>query len=30
MALMSPATNAADVDAHTFAFRTMCAELTQC
>jgi glutamate-1-semialdehyde 2,1-aminomutase len=30
MALMSPATTAADVDAHTFAFRTMCAELTQC
>jgi glutamate-1-semialdehyde 2,1-aminomutase len=30
MALMSPATTAADVDAHTVAFRTMCAELTQC
>jgi len=30
MALMSPATSAADVDAHTVAFRTMCAELTQC
>ncbi len=30
MALMSPATTAADVDAHTVAFRKMCAELTQC
>jgi glutamate-1-semialdehyde 2,1-aminomutase len=30
MALMSPATTAADIDAHTVAFRTMCAELTQC
>ena len=30
MALMSPATTAADVDAHTVAFRTMCAELAQC
>ena len=30
MALMSPATTAADVDDHTVAFRTMCAELTQC
>ena len=30
MALMSPATTASDVDAHTVAFRTMCAELTQC
>jgi glutamate-1-semialdehyde 2,1-aminomutase len=30
MALMSPATTAADVDAHTVAFRTMCGELTQC
>ena len=30
MALMSPATSAADVDAHTVAFRKMCAELTQC
>jgi glutamate-1-semialdehyde 2,1-aminomutase len=30
MALMSPATTTADVDAHTVAFRTMCAELTQC
>ena len=30
MALMSPATTAADVDAHTVVFRTMCAELTQC
>jgi len=30
MALMSPATTAAYVDAHTVAFRKMCAELTQC
>jgi glutamate-1-semialdehyde 2,1-aminomutase len=30
MALMSPATTAADIDAHTVAFRKMCAELTQC
>ena len=30
MALMSPATTAADVEAHTVAFRKMCAELTQC
>ncbi|MCF8521896.1 MAG: aminotransferase class III-fold pyridoxal phosphate-dependent enzyme [Candidatus Planktophila sp.] len=30
MALMSPATTAADVDAHTVVFRKMCAELTQC
>jgi len=30
MALMSPATTAEDVDAHSVAFRTMCAELTQC
>ena len=30
MALMSPATTAADVDAHTVTFRKMCAELTQC
>ena len=29
MALMCPATTAADVDAHTHAFRTMCAELVQ-
>jgi len=27
MALMSPATTAADVDAHTVAFRAMCADL---
>ena len=27
MALMSPATTAADVDAHTAAFRAMCADL---
>ena len=30
MALMSPATTAADVYSHTVAFRTLCAELTQC
>ena len=30
MALMSPATTTADIDAHTVAFRKMCAELTQC
>jgi glutamate-1-semialdehyde 2,1-aminomutase len=29
MALMSPATTAADVDAHTKAFHTMCAELVK-
>jgi glutamate-1-semialdehyde 2,1-aminomutase len=28
MALMSPATTAADVDAHTAAFRAMCADLS--
>jgi glutamate-1-semialdehyde 2,1-aminomutase len=29
MALMCPETTAADVDAHTKAFRAMCAELIQ-
>ena len=29
MALMSPATTAADVDAHTAAFRAMCADLVE-